>query len=308
MSARTELRGFRLISLATASLSLALLAACGGADAPESLGRVEQRVSSGVVISAFYGGGGNTGALYQNDFVELFNRGASDVSLSGWSLQYASAVGSTWNVANLDTVTLGAGQHFLVQLAGGSAGAGSALPVTPDQTAPGLDLAAKAGKLALVNSTTQLTCGTGCPSDASVIDFVGFGTANDFEAAAAPATDVTTVGVRAGGGCTDTDDNSSDFVATATPDLGDATSAATPCGAGPVDSGKTDTGGADSAVSDSGTTDAAKGDAASKGPDLSPAGTCSSAVGRAPRGGSAVFSTGLALALGLVGLRARRRR
>ena len=53
-------------------------------------------VSSGVVISQVYGGGGNASAPYQNDFIELFNRGASAVSLNGWSVQYASATGTTW--------------------------------------------------------------------------------------------------------------------------------------------------------------------------------------------------------------------
>src|SRR5689334_15020643 len=40
--------------------------------------------SATVVVSQVYGGGGNMGATYTNDFVELFNRGSSDVSLNGW--------------------------------------------------------------------------------------------------------------------------------------------------------------------------------------------------------------------------------
>ncbi|MEQ1530867.1 MAG: hypothetical protein ABL925_16240, partial [Methylococcales bacterium] len=32
-------------------------------------------VSPNIVISQVYGGGGNTGATYKNDFIELFNRG-----------------------------------------------------------------------------------------------------------------------------------------------------------------------------------------------------------------------------------------
>jgi len=47
-----------------------------------------------VVISQVYGAGGNTGAALQNDYVELFNRSATTVSLSGWSVQYASATGT----------------------------------------------------------------------------------------------------------------------------------------------------------------------------------------------------------------------
>ena len=51
-------------------------------------------VSADIVISQVYGGGGNTGAPYTNDFIELFNRGTTTVSLSGWSVQYASATGT----------------------------------------------------------------------------------------------------------------------------------------------------------------------------------------------------------------------
>jgi len=46
--------------------------------------------SSDMVVSQVYGGGGNSGATYANDFVELFNRGASAVDLGAWSIQYAS--------------------------------------------------------------------------------------------------------------------------------------------------------------------------------------------------------------------------
>ena len=55
----------------------------------------------GVVISQVYGGGGNSGATYQNDYVELLNAGGTAVDLSAWSVQYASSSGSTWGKANL---------------------------------------------------------------------------------------------------------------------------------------------------------------------------------------------------------------
>ena len=51
--------------------------------------------SADIVISQVYGGGGNTGAPYANDFVELYNRGAGTVSVAGWSVQYAASGGST---------------------------------------------------------------------------------------------------------------------------------------------------------------------------------------------------------------------
>ncbi len=54
-----------------------------------------QSGSSGIVISQLYGGGGNAGATLRNDFIELFNRGNAPVNVSGWSVQYASASGSS---------------------------------------------------------------------------------------------------------------------------------------------------------------------------------------------------------------------
>ena len=44
-------------------------------------------VVSDVVISQVYGGGGNSGAPLKNDYIELFNRGTSAISLDGWSVQ-----------------------------------------------------------------------------------------------------------------------------------------------------------------------------------------------------------------------------
>ena len=92
--------------------------------------------SPNVVISQVYGGGGNSGAPYTNDFVELFNRSSSPFSLAGWSVQYASATGTGNFAANAVTPltgVLGAGQYYLVQQAGGTTG--SPLPV-PTPAAP----------------------------------------------------------------------------------------------------------------------------------------------------------------------------
>ena len=72
--------------------------------------------SPNIVVSQFYGGGGQSGAAYKNDFVELFNRGGAPVSLNGWSLQYASASGADWLVTNLPNATIQPGQYFLIQL------------------------------------------------------------------------------------------------------------------------------------------------------------------------------------------------
>ena len=104
-------------------------------------------VSSTVVISQVYGGGGNSGSTFKNDFVELFNRGATTVSLNGWSVQYASATGTTWQVTNLTNVSIAPGQYYLVQEAQGTGGTVN-LP-TPDATGT-IAMSATAGKVALV--------------------------------------------------------------------------------------------------------------------------------------------------------------
>ena len=73
-----------------------------------------------------------------------------------------------------------AGGHYLVQEA---AGAGGTTPLpTPDATGS-IAMSATAGKVALVTASTALTCGGDCDTAAGVRDFVGYGTANDFETA-----------------------------------------------------------------------------------------------------------------------------
>ena len=80
--------------------------------------------ASDLAISQVYGGGGNSGAPFNRDFVEVFNRGPVPASLNGLSVQYASSAGSFNNVATLPDVTLQPGQYFLLQLSGGTTGAG----------------------------------------------------------------------------------------------------------------------------------------------------------------------------------------
>ncbi len=188
--------------------------------------------SSSVVVSQVFSGGGNAGASFTNDFVELFNRGATPVDLSTWSVQYASAASTSWQPTAL-TGTIQPGHHYLVQLASAAA-VGSALP-TADATGT-TNLAVSGGKVALVRGATALTCGAtvgSCSAAALVEDLVGYGSATDFEGAdAAPALSSTTAAMRAGGGCTDTDSNPADFSAE-TPAPRNSASAVTTCGSTP---------------------------------------------------------------------------
>lgn len=176
-----------------------------------------QAVSPDVVISQVYGAGGNTGATLRHDFVEVYNRGASPVDLTGWSVQYASATGTGTFASNSPvslTGTLPPGEHYLVQLAGGANG--TALP-TPDATGT-IAMAAGSGKVVAVRpgATVGLACNGGSdPCDAAelarIADLVGYGGANFFETAPAPTLSSTTAALRAADGATDTDDNAADF-------------------------------------------------------------------------------------------------
>jgi hypothetical protein len=192
-----------------------------------------------VVISQVYGGAGCGTAncsTYQNDFIELYNRAKSPVSLNGWSVQYAAATGTAWQVTALPNVTLQPGQYFLIAESFGANGT-SPLP-TPDFT-PVMTIAmsATAAKVALVNTTTALT--GACPAAAPIIDFVGYGTtANCSETANAPAPSTTTADVRAAGGNTDTDNNSADFQALAPTPRNTSSTANTPTAANGLVSGR----------------------------------------------------------------------
>jgi uncharacterized protein len=166
---------------------------------------IVQAAPSALRISQVYGGGGNSGAYYTHDFIELFNAGDAPVDITGWSVQYASATGSTWQVTSLSGV-IQPGGYFLVQQAPGAGGI-EPLP-TPDATGT-IYMSATNGKVALVDNTSALS-GT-CPE--GVVDFVGFGsTANCFEGSGPTGTlSNTTAAIRNSGGCVDTDDNAADF-------------------------------------------------------------------------------------------------
>jgi uncharacterized protein (TIGR03437 family) len=169
--------------------------------------RIGGLVVDKVLITQIFGGGGNSGAPFRNDFIEIFNSGSTPVNLAGWSVQYASATASTWSTTPLTPVVLSPGQRYLIQQAGGNNGA--ALP-TPD-AAGTIAMAAGAGKVALVRSTTALT--SVCPANPNIVDLVGYGsTANCFRGTGpAPAASNTNAARRNANGCTDTQNNASDF-------------------------------------------------------------------------------------------------
>ena len=168
---------------------------------------------SAVVISQVYGGGGTVDAAIASDFVEILNRGAEPVDVGGWSIQYASSSGATWQVTPL-TGTIAPGHYFLIQ-EGSSSASANALPA-PD-LAGRIMMAANAGKVALIRNSTAIS--GFCPAGPDLVDFIGYGNVNCAEGGALmPELGRATSAIRNGAGCIDSDRNAADFqVATPQP-------------------------------------------------------------------------------------------
>jgi predicted extracellular nuclease len=167
-------------------------------------------VSPNLVISQFYGAGGNAGSVLRNDYIEIFNRGATAVTAVGWSVQYGSATSTgAWSGKSpLPTFTIEPGQYVLIQEQSGGA-VGALLPTPSIVPTSGFNASATTGKIALVSDNVFLSGAT--PTSANLVDMLGFGTANGFEGANAPAPSATLALFRGNNGCLDTDKNNTDF-------------------------------------------------------------------------------------------------
>lgn len=180
--------------------------------------------TASVVVNEVYGGGGNSGATYKNDFIELVNTGTAPVKVDGWSVQSTSATGTSWQTTAVSG-TIPAGASYVVREAAGS---GGTTDVPADATGS-IAMSGTAGKVALVSAAAPLAdCGakstaTACSSLPQVVDFVGFGTtANDYAGSAPTVAPSNTVSVSRNANHTNTADNRADF----------ATAAATPVACG----------------------------------------------------------------------------
>ena len=165
-----------------------------------------------VVISQIYGHGGELGATYQNDFIELHNRGKTPVTLTDWAVQFAAGNG-LFNQGSILNNTIAPGGYFLIQEGIGIGSYGTFLPVPPDLTNYAT-VSGGSGKAALITDYQPL--GGQCPLDPTIVDFVGWGPlascweGDGVDAAAAPSP--TKSLFRLDDGCTDTQNNAADFV------------------------------------------------------------------------------------------------
>ncbi len=178
-----------------------------------------------VVINEVYGGGGNSGGLFDHDFIELRNVSAAAVDVTGWSVQYGSSGNTVFSGRTDLSGTIAAGATYLVQEAAGNDLTQPDLP-NPDATGT-IAMSGSAGKVALVSSTSTLVCAvaTSCATDASVVDLVGYGSSTAVFAGAGPApgTSNSTSVARSAAG-TNTANNAADFTAGApTPTTGGST-------------------------------------------------------------------------------------
>ena len=192
------------------SLKNTCLAACA------ALAFAAGSANAQVVISQAYGGGGNSGATYTNDFIELFNRGAAAVDISGWAVQYGSAGGNSFNaltaipgVIGSGAVVLQPGQYYLIQEA---AGAGGTTPLPTPDVIGTIAMGGSGARVALTNNAVALV--GACPStDPALVDLVGWSgsTVTCFEGTQAAGTSNTTAIVRGNDGCMDSNNNAADF-------------------------------------------------------------------------------------------------
>jgi 5'-nucleotidase len=194
---------------------LAALASCavvvsGGA----LLGPAHANTSAtGLVISEVYGAGGNSGATYDADYVELYNPTDAAISVAGDYVHYRSAAGGSGGTPAQLTGSVPAHGHYLIQMGAASATNGKALP-SPDAGPFTFNLAAAGGQVFLLDGPTPITTSGDMTGVPHVVDMVGASTSTSYETAAAGSAS-TSNSLQRGASGSDTDDNAVDFTAAA---------------------------------------------------------------------------------------------
>jgi uncharacterized protein len=193
------------VALTIAGLALALAGAILWSAAPGSAAP-----SSGIVVNEVYGGGGNSGATYTNDFIELTNRSSAPVTVDGWSVQYHSA-GATgaWQVTPLSGTIAPGGRYLIAE----AQGTGGTQPLPTAQATGTIAMSGTAGTVAVVNTTTALTCADSAACQSASVDLVGYGSAVINETA--PAADASNTNSVQRKDAADSDNNANDFAAAA---------------------------------------------------------------------------------------------
>jgi hypothetical protein len=205
------------------ALALCLLAVCLPS-LPREARAQSTSGKTGVRISQIYTHGGESGASFRHDYVELFNGGPSTVDLFDWSLHISTVNGGVPDFSqsffSIGHTLLEPGRYVLLKLGGAASANGPPLPA-PDFNLAFLDflneplnLKTNGANIALLREGATGPPPSGCPSLPSdgIEDYVGYGSASCREGSAtAPAPGLNEALKRAANGCTDTDDNDDDF-------------------------------------------------------------------------------------------------
>lgn len=166
---------------------------------------------TGLVINEVYGGGGNSGATFRSDFIELYNPTNASISLAGTSIQYRAASGNPGGAAVALSGSVPAKGYYLIKAADGSNTALPALPA-PDATTT-FAMSGSAGQVLLINGTSFTGSGN-VAGNAGLVDAVGYGTGNNtFEGATMSAnlSNSTSAARKLQTTAGDTDNNNADF-------------------------------------------------------------------------------------------------
>lgn len=204
-----------------------------------SISLAQSIANSDIRISQIYSRGGEAGATFQNDYIELFNRGQTTVDINGWSLNISNFAGVPPNIQisssnirffNPNGIFINAGSHFLLKF-GGSGSNGQPLNMSDINLNP-FPISDVGAEIILLDKDKTLPfdfCPAAPDLTGNVVDYVGYGTAicSEGHVTLAPPPDKALL--RVGSGCTDTNDNLADF-SFGTPNPLSRVSTPTPCG------------------------------------------------------------------------------
>lgn len=204
-----------------------------------TLSTAQSTADPNIRISQIYTRGGGAGATFQNDYVELFNRGKTDVDINGWSLNISNFSGIPPNIqysaTNIklfsSTGIMSPGSHLLIKFGGGGTN-GQPITISDINLNP-FPLSDTGGQIVLLAKDKTLPFSY-CPAAPDltgvVVDYVGYGIAICYEGTVTLAPPQDLALWRIGGGCTDNNDNLADF-SFATPNPRTRRDSVTPCGA-----------------------------------------------------------------------------
>ena len=179
----------------SAAFAIALAAGTVSVVAPTASAAAD---GSNVVINEVYGGGGNKGSVYSNDFVELFNPTDKPIDITGWKIEQYSAKGGlgTGHPHVLDGV-IQPKSFFLVQGAAGNNDTGNFANKADQEL--NFNFSGKEATAKLLDANEQ------------VVDLVGWGTAKNFEGSRPAAATTNDTSVQRNTDGADSDDNGADF-------------------------------------------------------------------------------------------------